>query len=280
MDESLTGLMSMSCYAYAGLPHNVVKLRLQTQGGDRVYRYKGVTDALVRIVKEEGIRGLGKGGTPNLACCLLSNPVENAVDGVSKNAVATLQLRKVERDDGMTLQAALEASFISIFVSTVSTVFENITSKLQFQRQPLAQRDYRGPLDCISKVFKREGMTGLFRGYSSVLLRDVPATPIFIGLYHAISPIRERTMGPETLFTPIVTATFATAASLAILYPADVVKAHMQTASNPLTLRDGFRLVFAHHGLRGFYRGGAAAAISGGMSIAAFAITVGIVSNR
>ncbi|OWY91707.1 Mitochondrial Carrier (MC) protein [Phytophthora megakarya] len=257
MDESLTGLTARSCYAFAGLPHNVVKLRLQTQGGDRVYRYKGVMDALVRIVKEEGIRGLGKGGTPNLACCVLSNPVGNAVDGVSKNVVATLRLQKVERDDGMTLQAALEASIISIFVSM------NIASKLQFQRQPLVQRVYRGPLDCISKVLKREGMTGLFRGYSSVLLRDVPATPIVIGLYHVIAPIHERTMGPETLFTPIVTATFATAASLAILYPADVVKAHMQTASNPLTLRDGFRLVFAHHGLRGFYRGGAAAAISG-----------------
>ncbi|KAG1692683.1 hypothetical protein DVH05_025161 [Phytophthora capsici] len=60
------------------------------------------------------------------------------------------------------------------------------------------------------------------------------------------------------------------AAVVAVAYPADVVKAYMQTtsATNPLTLRQGFRLVYAQHGLRGFYRGLGASAISGGMWIA------------
>ncbi|KAL3666086.1 hypothetical protein V7S43_008877 [Phytophthora oleae] len=275
MNETLATVLCYPCYAYAGLPYDVVKLRLQTQG--RVREYKGVTDALVRIARNEGIRSLGKGGTPHLAGWLLYTPLTSAFGRVSKKTVTMLQLQKAGREDGMTLEAALEASVTALAVSTATTVPENIACKLQFQRAPLGQEGavYRGPLDCITKVFKLEGIPGLFRGYSSVLLRDVPATPIIVGVFHATTPITERVVGvgEENPFAALASTLLGTAAGVGLLYPADVVKSHMQTtsASNPLTLREGFRSVYAQHGLRGFYRGGMAAAMGGSISLTVFA---------
>lgn len=117
MNDTVAQTLSMCCYTYVGLPFDVVKLRMQTQGRERVY--KGVTDALVRIAKEEGIPALWKGGTPRLAGHLLLNPVTSAVGGVSKKTVTMLQLKKIDREDGMTLQSALEACVTAFFVSTV-----------------------------------------------------------------------------------------------------------------------------------------------------------------
>ncbi|KAG1692681.1 hypothetical protein DVH05_025159 [Phytophthora capsici] len=270
-------MLCCSCYAYAGLPYDVVKLRLQTQG--RVREYKGVTDALVRIARNEGIRSLGKGGTPHLAGFLVYTPLTSAFGRVSNKAVTMLQLQNADRDDEMSMKAALEASLTTLAVSTITVVPENITCKLQFQRTPLDQEGavYRGPLDCVTKILRLEGVTGLFRGYSSILLRDVPATPVIFGVYHATTPVMERIMGVENddPFAAITSGLLGAAVGVGLLYPADVVKSHMQTASasNLLTLREGFRFVYAQHGLRGFYRGGMAAAMSGSISLTVFAAT-------
>ncbi|KAL3666087.1 hypothetical protein V7S43_008878 [Phytophthora oleae] len=179
---SLSGLVT--------LPTDLVTLRLQTQGCERVY--KGVGDAFVRIAKEEGIRAFGKGGTSRLASSLLYTPLTNAFGGVSKKAVAMLHLQKIEDEEEMTPQHALEAVISALFVSTILTIPENITVKLQFQREALGQGVYRGPLDCMSKVFNREGATGLFRGWSSVLLRDVAIHPVLVGGFLATKPMVER----------------------------------------------------------------------------------------
>ncbi|ETN02415.1 hypothetical protein F442_16978 [Phytophthora nicotianae P10297] len=267
MNETLSEALLLGCYTYAGLPFNVVRLRLQTQSHQGAYR--GVRDAFVRIAKEEGIRALSKGGTPSLAGTILSNKLTNVVGGSTKKAVSMLELQKVDDEDELTLQKALEHSAMAFIASTATTVPENIASKLQLQRGPLGHGVYHGPLDCMAQVLKREGIVGLFRGYSSVLLRDVPLFPITVGVYHAT-----RYTGDEnSLTTTLFSTSFAMATSVTMLYPADVVRAHMQTTCTltPLTLRESFRSIYMQYGLRGFYRGFTAALIGSSVSFTAFA---------
>ncbi|ETO65545.1 hypothetical protein F444_17151 [Phytophthora nicotianae P1976] len=154
MNETLSEALLLGCYTYAGLPFNVVRLRLQTQSHQGAYR--GVRDAFVRIAKEEGIRALSKGGTPSLAGTILSNKLTNVVGGSTKKAVSMLELQKVDDEDELTLQKALEHSAMAFIASTATTVPENIASKLQLQRGPLGHGVYHGPLDCMAQVLKRE----------------------------------------------------------------------------------------------------------------------------
>ncbi|CAH0514107.1 unnamed protein product [Peronospora belbahrii] len=56
---------------------------------------------------------------------------------------------------------------------------------------------------------------------------------------------------------------FASASSWGIIFPVDVLKSRMQTASstNPLSLRCAFRAVYSEFGIHGFYRGWSAAVL-------------------
>ncbi|KAG7400170.1 hypothetical protein PHYBOEH_006709 [Phytophthora boehmeriae] len=114
MNDTLQTVLATTCYAYVGLPLDIVKLRMQTQG--REGSYKGVLDGLRRIAKEEGLRGLGRGGTPGLASSMLHHPVTTAASGATKKALLFLQLQK--QDDEFSLQSAVEMSIAQIVVST------------------------------------------------------------------------------------------------------------------------------------------------------------------
>lgn len=41
------------------------------------------------------------------------------------------------------------------------------------------QRQYRGPLHCISSILRTEGLQGLYRGAGAMILRDVPGYVLY-----------------------------------------------------------------------------------------------------
>lgn len=49
----------------------------------------------------------------------------------------------------------------------------------------LAAPKYRGPIDCALQTVKIEGVTGLFRGLTALLARDIPFNALFFGFYDA-----------------------------------------------------------------------------------------------
>lgn len=122
----------------------------------------------------------------------------------------------------------------------------------------------------MAKVFKAEGVRGLFRGYSAVLLRDVPFNFFFFGAYDAYTSAMTRMLGKASKneLNPLLILTcggFAGATGWSIVFPADVIKSRMQTSSaggaGALSFRGAVQTVFAQHGVRGFYKGWSAAVL-------------------
>lgn len=103
-------------------------------------------------------------------------------------------------------------------------------------------------------------------GYSALLLRDVPFSFFFFGSYQAITSGAAKALGKESKndlnpVTILASGGLAGATSWAIMFPVDVLKSRMQTASStgPLSLRGAFRAVYSEFGIHGFYRGWSAA---------------------
>ncbi|GLE04429.1 hypothetical protein PINS_up013371 [Pythium insidiosum] len=128
----------------------------------------------------------------------------------------------------------------------------------------------------MRKVLQHEGLPGLFRGLSALLLRDVPFNFFFFGCYEAYTSAFARALGKQSKdeLNPLLILTaggLAGASSWSIVFPADVLKSRMQTAAThsgaatgataPLGLRATARLVYQQHGIHGFYRGWAAAVL-------------------
>ncbi|TDH73121.1 hypothetical protein CCR75_004268 [Bremia lactucae] len=265
--ETFSGVMGAFCCVYAGLPFEVVKVRLQTQGSKDAY--SGVTDAFRRIATEEGLFALWKGAVPALSSSIIENSVLFSANGFAKRTVLALHAKKraahEQEYELTTLDEACMGSFAGCFSATAITVPENIKCKLQFQR---GGGRYHGPWDCFVKVAKEHGLKGLFRGYSALLLRDVPFSFFFFGSYHAFTSCLTKLLHKESKndLNPaaiLASGGLAGATSWAIMFPADVLKSRMQTASSvgSLSLNKAFHAVYSELGIHGFYRGWSAAVL-------------------
>ncbi|PKI41214.1 hypothetical protein CRG98_038402 [Punica granatum] len=148
----------------------VVKTRLQTQGmRTDVVPYKGVLSALTRITYEEGIRGLYSGILPSLV-------------GVSHVAIQFPAYEKIKH------YMAKKGKMLLIV----------IRSRLQEQGQARnSVTQYAGVVDCIKKVFLKEGIAGFYRGCATNLLRTTPSAVITFTSYEMIHRFLQQIILPE-----------------------------------------------------------------------------------
>ncbi|XP_043284563.1 mitochondrial folate transporter/carrier [Venturia canescens] len=184
--------LHMVCAANAGVltllltnPIWVVKTRLCLQYKDDVHlaeskRYSGLTDALKKIYKTEGVRGLYKGLVPGMF-------------GVSHGAIQFMTYEEMKNkyneyrllpiDTKMGTSEYIVFAAISKLIAAASTYpYQVVRARLQDHHH-----DYRGTWHCIQLTWRGEGAIGFYKGLSVNLSRVVPATVITFVTYEHVS---------------------------------------------------------------------------------------------
>lgn len=165
----------------------VVKTRLCLQYSDplaaktQTPQYKGVFDALLKLWRHEGLRGLYKGYVPGLF-------------GVSHGALQFMayeELKKgysryfgtpINKKLGST-EYLVMASLSKIFAATATYPYQVVRARLQNQYTMV---EYKGALDVITKTFRGEGVRGFYKGLIPSVLRVTPACALTFVVYENV----------------------------------------------------------------------------------------------
>lgn len=150
-----------------GTPTEVALIRMQADGTLPAHQrrnFKSVFDALFRIAKEEGVRGLWGGCLPTVIRAMSTNFGQLAFFSESKHQ---LSVHTNLSDRARSLVASGIGGFTAAFFSMP---FDTVKSRLQSTNV----KKYRGMVDCFTKIAREEGLTRFYRGFPAYFSRMAP----------------------------------------------------------------------------------------------------------
>lgn len=171
--KAIAGLLAGGLGSLVGNPADLALVRLQadsTMPPAQRRNYTSVVNAMVRIVREEGLLALWRGSGPTVVRAMALNMGMLASYDQAKEGLVPL----LGKD---TKSTALAASAISgFFAVTFSLPFDFVKTKIQKMRaDPVTGKmPYKGFADCAIKNFKSGGPLVFYSGYLTYYVRIAP----------------------------------------------------------------------------------------------------------
>ncbi|KAI8821490.1 putative mitochondrial 2-oxoglutarate/malate carrier protein-like protein [Fimicolochytrium jonesii] len=201
LQRSLAGLAAGGLGAIVGTPADLALVRMQSDGTLPVAKrsnYTGVTNALVRITREEGVLALWNGAGPTVARAMALNLGMLTSYSHTKHELD----RIIGPGPGANFGASAVAGF---FASALSLPFDFIKTRLQKQRPDAEGRlPYKGSIDCAIKVVKNEGPWVFYRTFPVYYLRIAPHAMLTLLVADGLTSMAQTFMNnqPTTSSTP------------------------------------------------------------------------------
>ncbi|KAJ6652250.1 hypothetical protein lerEdw1_012938 [Lerista edwardsae] len=162
----------------------VTKTRLVLQyeaGVDSSKRqYKGMLDALLKIYKYEGIRGLYKGFVPGLF-----GTSHGALQFMAYEELKIMYNRHRNRRSDLklsTFEYITMAALSKIFAVSATYPYQVVRARLQDQHNR-----YSGVVDVMRRTWRKEGVHGFYKGMIPNVIRVTPACCITFVVYEKVS---------------------------------------------------------------------------------------------
>ncbi|KAL6050302.1 Mitochondrial basic amino acids transporter [Balamuthia mandrillaris] len=174
------GTISGIAGVVVGHPFDTVKVRLQTDARGSQRNALRVT---LDTVQQEGIRALYKGMATPVAGEAFINAVVFWTYGIMQ------RVQQKHKDEVLSLGQIFAAGMgVGACAAIPVCPVELIKTRLQVQGEAATRRGpppYTGPLDCIRKTIRYDGVRGLFRGMNATWLRDIPSYAFYFWSYEA-----------------------------------------------------------------------------------------------
>ncbi|KAI8109489.1 hypothetical protein M9434_000771 [Picochlorum sp. BPE23] len=171
--KAACGLAAGGLGALVGTPADLTLLRMQADTSlpaDQRRNYKGVGDAFIRIVREEGVGGLFTGATPTVVRAMALNMGMLATNDQAKEMLESVGLEK--GSTGNVLGGAMLAGFAA---SACSLPFDYVKTQLQKMKPDAnGKMPYSGAIDCALKTFAEGGPFKFYTGFPTYLIRIAP----------------------------------------------------------------------------------------------------------
>ncbi|XP_022819696.1 solute carrier family 25 member 35-like isoform X2 [Spodoptera litura] len=183
--SSVSGVMS----GVTGNPASVVKTRIQAAAHPsiavgRQHRYKGMCDGIVTIYKTEGLRGFFAGVSATCTRLAIGSAAQLTTFSKFKEYLLS---RGYFEDAPLTL--SFWASIVcGVIVVCIETPLDVANTRLYNQGSSATGAVlYTGVLDCLTKIYRTEGLHGLYKGLGPLYLRIAPHTTLSLVIWDMLN---------------------------------------------------------------------------------------------
>ncbi|XP_049784524.1 ADP,ATP carrier protein 2-like [Schistocerca cancellata] len=232
--DFIAGGVAAAISKTAVAPIERVKLLLQVQHISKQIseekRYKGIIDCFVRIPREQGVLAYWRG---NMANVIRYFPTQ-ALNFAFKDKYKQIFLGGVDKN----------TQFWRYFLGNLASGgAAGATSlcfvyPLDFARTRLAadvgkaghEREFSGLGNCIAKIFKSDGMTGLYRGFGVSVQGIIIYRASYFGFFDTAKGYLPNPKNTPFLISWAIAQTVTTGAGI-ISYPFDTVRRRMMMQS-------------------------------------------------
>ncbi|KAL2634721.1 hypothetical protein R1flu_006200 [Riccia fluitans] len=176
------GLAAGAIGAAVGCPADVAMVRMQADGRLPAFQrrnYTGVGDALIRMVRQEGLASLWTGSAPTVQRAMVVTASQLATYDQIKDYLISKHL--VQDGIATHITASISAGFVTSVASNPIDVIK--TRIMNMEVKPGQKPPYTGAVDCAIKTIKKEGPMALYKGFIPTVTRQGPfAVVLFVTL--------------------------------------------------------------------------------------------------
>ncbi|XP_031178733.1 mitochondrial folate transporter/carrier [Sander lucioperca] len=238
-------------------PLDLVKIRFAVSDGLELRpKYSGILHCMKSVWQQEGLRGLYQGVTPNIwgagASWGLYFFFYNAFKGYTKEG------RQTELSATEHLVCAAEAGILTLTLTNPIWVTKT-RLVLQYNADP-GSKQYKGMIDALVKIYRHEGVPGLYKGFVPGLFGTSHGALQFMAyeeLKRGYNKYRKVPSDAKLSALEYITmAALSKIFAVATTYPYQVVRARLQDQHNTYNgVLDVIRRTWRNEGVIGFYKG-------------------------
>jgi len=223
--------VSKTCVA----PIERVKLLLQVQHASRQItvdqQYKGIVDCFVRVTKDQGFRSLWRGNLANVIRYFPTQALNFAFKDTYKKWFT----------DGVDKKKQFWRYFAGNLASGGAAGATSLcfVYPLDFARTRLAadvgktgaEREFSGLGNCLTSIFKSDGLKGLYRGFAVSVQGIIIYRAAYFGCFDTAKSLLTSDPKNTNFFVAWMIAQVVTTGSGIISYPFDTVRRRMMMQS-------------------------------------------------
>lgn len=262
--DLLSGGVAAAVSKTAVAPIERVKLLLQVQDASKQIaadkKYKGIIDCFSRVAKEQGFWSLWRG---NLANVIRYFPTQ-ALNFAFKDQYRQMFLGGVDKNKqfwrffaGNLASGGMAGATSLCFVYPLDFARTRLAADVG---KGAAEREFSGLGNCLTKIYRSDGLYGLYRGFSVSVQGIIIYRASYFGFFDTIKSFVSTGDKMPNFFVTWAIAQAVTVVSGITSYPFDTVRRRMMMQSGRKDLLykntlDCWKKIAQKEGTRAFFKG-------------------------
>nr|NP_725361.1 uncharacterized protein Dmel_CG18324, isoform B [Drosophila melanogaster]AAM70987.1 uncharacterized protein Dmel_CG18324, isoform B [Drosophila melanogaster] len=179
---------------YFASPFYMIKAQQHAQAVQSIavgfqHKHTSMMDALLHIYRTNGISGFWRAALPSLNRTLVASSVQIGTFPKAKSLL---------KDKGWITHPVLLSFCAGLssgtLVAVANSPFDVLTTRMY--NQPVDEKGrglmYKGLVDCFTKIWRTEGIHGMYKGFWPIYFRSAPHTTLTFVFFEKLLHLRDR----------------------------------------------------------------------------------------